>query len=70
MLKAASLDVVAERGVRVMADYLSPRVSLSEEYQGVFELERKVGSRTDFAAIARYTHLLARRVDTTIRDDS
>ena len=32
MLKAASLEVIAERGVRVVADYLSPRVSLSEEY--------------------------------------
>jgi S-adenosylmethionine-dependent methyltransferase len=70
MLKAASLEVVAERGVRVMADYLSPRVSLSEEYERVFELERKLGSRPDFAAIARYTHFLARRANTTIRDDA
>jgi 2-polyprenyl-3-methyl-5-hydroxy-6-metoxy-1,4-benzoquinol methylase len=70
MLKAASLEVVAERGVRVMADYLSPRVSLSEEYQGVFELERKLGSRPDFSAIARYSHFLARRANTTIRDDA
>jgi ubiquinone/menaquinone biosynthesis C-methylase UbiE len=70
MLKAASLEVVAERGVRVMADYLSPRVSLSEEYQQVFELERKLGSRPDFSAIARYSHFLARRANTTIRDDA
>jgi S-adenosylmethionine-dependent methyltransferase len=63
MLKAASLKVIAERGVRVVADYLSPRVSLSEEYQQVFELERKLGSRPGFAVIARYTHFLARRHD-------
>jgi hypothetical protein len=60
MLKAASLTVVAERGVRVTSDYLSPRVSLDAEYDRVFELERKLGSRPDFAAVARYTHYLAR----------
>jgi SAM-dependent methyltransferase len=61
MLKAASLGVIAERGVRVMADYLPPRVSLSAEYDQVFALERKLGSRPDFAAVARYTHYLARQ---------
>jgi S-adenosylmethionine-dependent methyltransferase len=70
MLRAASLEVIAERGVRVMADYLPPRVSLSDEYDRVFALERQLGGRPDFSAIARYTHFLARRANTTIRDDS
>jgi len=70
MLRAASLEVIAERGVRVMADYLSPRVSLSDEYDRVFALERQLGGRPDFSAIARYTHFLARSANTTIRDDS
>lgn len=61
MIKAASLAVIAERGVRVMSDYLSSRISLSAEYERVFELERKLGSRPDFSAVARYTHYLARR---------
>jgi len=61
VLKAASLEVIAERGVRVISDYLSPRISLSAEYERVFALERKLGSRPDFAAVARYTHYLARR---------
>jgi S-adenosylmethionine-dependent methyltransferase len=61
MLKAASLAVIAERGVRVISDYLSPRISLSAEYKRIFELERKLGSRPDFAAVARYTQWLARR---------
>jgi S-adenosylmethionine-dependent methyltransferase len=61
MLKAAALAVTAERGVRVMADYLSPRVSLSAEYERVFALERKLGSRPDFAAVARYTQWLVHR---------
>ena len=62
MLEAASLGVIAERGVRVLADYLPPRISRSAEYERIFELERKLGSRPEFAAVARYTQCLARRV--------
>lgn len=61
MLKAASLALTAERGVRVMSDYLSPGVSRSAEYERIFELERKLGKRAEFAAVARYTHCLAQR---------
>jgi S-adenosylmethionine-dependent methyltransferase len=68
MLKTASLEVIAERGVRVMADYLPPRVSLSAEYGRVFSLERKLGSRPDFAAVARYTHCLARQASPVTKD--
>jgi S-adenosylmethionine-dependent methyltransferase len=60
MLTAASLTVVAKRGVRVISDYLPPQVSRSAEYQRIFELERQLGSRPEFAAVARYTHCLAR----------
>jgi len=67
-LKAASLAVIAERGVRVMSDYVSPRVSLSADYERVFTLERKLGSRPDFAAVARYTHYLTRYADPGMKD--
>src|SRR3984957_7921485 len=40
MLKAAALAAIAERGVRIIADYLPPRVSRSKDYQRIFELER------------------------------
>jgi S-adenosylmethionine-dependent methyltransferase len=70
LLQTAALEVIAERGVRVVSDYLSPRVSLKDEYERVFELERKLGSRPDFSAIARYTHYLARRADRLIKDDA
>ncbi|HKV62186.1 MAG TPA: methyltransferase domain-containing protein [Candidatus Acidoferrum sp.] len=60
MLKAASLTVIVERGVRVLADYLPPHVSRREEYERIFELERKLGTRPEFAAIARYTQRIAR----------
>jgi len=59
MLKAASLAVIAQRGVRVLADYLPPRVSRSADYDRIFELERKLGRRPEFAAVARYTQYLA-----------
>jgi S-adenosylmethionine-dependent methyltransferase len=60
MLKAASLAVIAERGVRVLADYLPPRISRSAEYDRILELEHKLGSRPEYAAVARYSHCLAR----------
>jgi S-adenosylmethionine-dependent methyltransferase len=60
MTKGASLAVAAERGVRVISDYLPPQVSRSEEYERIFELERKLGSRPEFAAVARYIQIIAR----------
>jgi S-adenosylmethionine-dependent methyltransferase len=62
LFKAASLKVIAERGVRIIVDYLPPQVSRSNEYDRILELEHKLGSRAEFAAAARYTHFLARRV--------
>ena len=60
MLNAESLTVIAERGVRVLSDYLPPRISRTSEYARILELERKLGSRPQYAAVARYTHCLAR----------
>jgi S-adenosylmethionine-dependent methyltransferase len=59
-LRAASLAVIAERGVRVIADYLPPEVSRVDEYERIFELERKLGSRSEFIAVSRYIHYFAR----------
>jgi S-adenosylmethionine-dependent methyltransferase len=60
MLKAAPLAVIAERGIRVLADYLPSRISRGAEYERIFELERKLGSRPEYAAVARYTQCFAR----------
>jgi S-adenosylmethionine-dependent methyltransferase len=60
MLEKASTASIAERGVRVLADYLPPQVSRSADYERIFELERQLGSRPEFAAIARYSQTLAR----------
>jgi S-adenosylmethionine-dependent methyltransferase len=62
MLLESSLAVTAARGVRVISDYLPPRVSRNDEYKRILELERKLGRRPEFAAVARYTHCLAHRM--------
>jgi hypothetical protein len=62
-LNAASLSLIAERGVRVLADYLPPRISRSSEYARILELERKLGRCSEYAAVARYTHYLVRRME-------
>jgi S-adenosylmethionine-dependent methyltransferase len=61
MLAQASLEVTTERGVRVLSDYLPASVSRDDEYERIFELERILGKRSEFAPVARYTHSIARR---------
>ena len=60
ILNAESLELIAERGVRVVADYLPSRISREADYVRIFELEQALGKRPDFAAVARYTQCLAR----------
>lgn len=59
MLKRVGLNVIAARGVRVLADYLAPQISREAYYERIFELERKLGQRPEFTAVARYIHYLA-----------
>ena len=68
MLLESSLAVTAERGVRVLSDYLPPTVSRNDEYQRILQLERKLGGRAEFAAVARYTHWIAHRAGPVIKD--
>ena len=68
MLTEASLAAIAERGVRILADYLPPRVSRSADYERIFELERKLGSRPEYAAVARYTQCVARSANSVAED--
>jgi S-adenosylmethionine-dependent methyltransferase len=68
MLVGASFAVTAEHGVRVLADYLPPKVSRNDSYETIFELERKLGMRNEFAAVARYTQCIARRTGPGLKD--
>jgi S-adenosylmethionine-dependent methyltransferase len=70
MLREAPTAPFAERGVRVLADYLPPRISRSADYEQIFELERELGSRAEFAAIARYSHTLARYAGSVVDNES
>lgn len=65
MLKESTLRVVTERGIRVISDYLPLTVSRSEQYERIVELERKLGGRPEFAAVARYTQYLIRHTGGT-----
>ena len=60
MLKDASLTMIAERGIRVLADYLPAQISRSAEYSRIFSLERELGKRQEFAGVARYIQCVAR----------
>jgi SAM-dependent methyltransferase len=68
MLQAASLKVAAKRGVRVMSDYLPPRISRTAEYDRIFELERQLAFRPEFAAVARYMQYIAHRAGPATKD--
>jgi S-adenosylmethionine-dependent methyltransferase len=68
MMADASLAAVAELGVRVVSDYLPPQVSRTEDYGRIFELERKLGRRPEFARVARYTQCLAKYATPSMRD--
>jgi len=64
LLAQASLEVIAERGLRVFADYLPGRFFEQDgAYARVLALERRLGARPEFAAIARYTQVLVRASD-------
>lgn len=58
LVKAASLSIITERGVRVVSDYLPSAVSRSEEYGRILDLERKLGRRPEFVAAARYIQVM------------
>ena len=60
ILGEASLTATAVRGIRVVSDYLPPAISMEAEYERIFELERKLGRRPEFLAVARYAQFLVR----------
>jgi S-adenosylmethionine-dependent methyltransferase len=61
LLARAGLEVVAEHGVRVFFDYLDLENLAEAAYSQIFELELALGLRPEFAAIARYIQVIARR---------
>lgn len=64
-LAQANLRVVGEYGVRVFSDYRDAAEPDQETYRQIFELESTLGTRPQFAAIARYIQFIARRSSST-----
>jgi S-adenosylmethionine-dependent methyltransferase len=62
MLRLASLTPAVVRGVRVVSDYLPSTISRETEYERILGLERRLGRRPEFAAVARYAQFLVRRI--------
>jgi hypothetical protein len=60
ILADAGLTVVAESGVRVFSDYIGSTTFDDETYGQLLELESTLGAQAQFAAIARYSQLIAR----------
>lgn len=60
-LADARMEVVAEYGIRILTDYLPEQlVNAPAGYSRLLALEQKLGQRPEFAAIARYTQVIAR----------
>lgn len=65
MVEEAGLKVVAECGVRVVSDYLGCETLTDDAYGRLLDLELLLGAQPQFAAIARYTQLIACASDGT-----
>jgi len=56
----AGLGVAAEFGVRVFSDYVDSADRLNEtEYRQLLEIESTLGAQPQFAAVARYSQIIA-----------
>jgi hypothetical protein len=49
---------------------LPPQISRSADYERIFELERKLGCRPEYAAVSRYTHCLAHCVSSVAEESA
>lgn len=61
LFSQAGLGVLAEYGVRVVSEYVDSKHLDDEAYRQLLELELTLGAQPQFAAIARYSQLIARR---------
>jgi S-adenosylmethionine-dependent methyltransferase len=60
MVAGAGLALTAEYGVRVFSDYVDSEDLDNGAYRQLFELELTLGAQPQFAAVARYSQLIAR----------
>jgi S-adenosylmethionine-dependent methyltransferase len=60
MVEQAGLEPLTVRGVRVASDYRECSVATDEVYSQLLELELLLGAQPQFAAVARYSQIIAR----------
>lgn len=60
IVERAGLKPVAERGVRVLSDYLGCEALSEDDYTRLLNFELLLGAQPQFAAVARYTQVIAR----------
>jgi S-adenosylmethionine-dependent methyltransferase len=58
-VERAGLQVVMERGVRVISDYRESSIVTEDDYERLRKLEGLLGAQPKLAAVARYTQFLA-----------
>jgi S-adenosylmethionine-dependent methyltransferase len=60
MAEQAGLELLAVRGVRIVADYLECETLTEDEYGRLLDLELLLGAQPQLATAARYTQIIAR----------
>lgn len=60
MAEQGGLELLAVRGVRVVADYLDCEALTEDAYKRLLDLELLLGDQPQLAATARYTQIIAR----------
>ena len=61
LLRETGFQIIMERGIRVVADYLPPDFAANVEgYAQLLAFEERCGAVSEFAAIARYAQIIAR----------
>lgn len=61
-LEAAGAELIGWRGVRIFTDHLGDAPVIPEVLEDVLELEWEAGQKDPYRGVARWIHLLARRV--------
>lgn len=62
ILEAAGAESVFWRGVRIFTDHLGDAPASPETLEDAVQLEREAGRKDPYRAVARWIHLLARRI--------
>lgn len=66
VVRQVGLQLVAERGVRVLTDYIDCQITTADAYGQLLDFELTLGAQPQLAAIARYTQIIARHPESIV----